>query len=152
MASPPPIEELRQRLGLPSAPLVLAGLRAVQAFFTQRLHVAPGDWLSYLRGIDFHHPVEEVMLRAPVELVRHKPPLSRPKPFLYFAKVGSSPMHTGTNFPSVTFERYRLTRPIPALQSIASAIAFGPADRVVRPGGAVQYIVAAADFSALAPK
>ena len=146
------IDELRKQLGLPNAPLVLAGLQTVQAFFSQKLKVSAADWISYLRGIDFHHPVREVTLMAPLEVVRHKPELSRPKPFLYFAEVGSTPMRTGTNFPNVTFERYGFNRPIVALQSIASPIAFGPADRIVRPGGAVQFIIASADFSALTPK
>lgn len=152
MNSSSEIETLRLRLGLPKAPLVLDGLTTVYDYFTKHLHVSPAAWISYLRGIDFHCPVSTPTLHSPQELVRHKPDNSTSKPFLYFGQPGVSPMRTGTNFPSVTFERYRLARPILSLKSIASSIAFSPADRIVRPGGATQFIIASSDFSALIEK
>lgn len=150
MAQTNDIESLRLKLGVPDAPMVMDGLRLVDAYFRLHLHLDPTLWIKYIRGIDFHRPVHDVILNQPTELVRHKPDDATVKPFSYFAKVGSSPMRTGTNFPNVTFERYTVQRPIRALESVASSISFGPADRVVRPGGAIQYIVATADLDRLA--
>jgi hypothetical protein len=139
-------EELRKQLGLPAAPLVIKNIAVVSDFFVQQLGVSPLEWASYLRGIDFHKSVAKISLLPGRELVRHQPDNSRAKPFLYFADVGTSPMRTGTNFPIVTFERFRLNRTCLALQSTASSLSFSATDRVSRPGGAIQYIVAAADL------
>jgi hypothetical protein len=146
------IEAMRNKLGLPNAPLVLSGLRTVNDFFTEKLHYSPLAWISYLRGIDFHRPISMITLTAPEEVVRHKPEDGRPKPFLYFAEPGVSPMRTGTNFPKVIFERYTFLRPVLALKSVASPIAFDPFDKVIRPGGATQFMISASDFSALLRK
>lgn len=146
------IETLRKQLGLPAAPMVLDGLETVQKFFKEKLHVSPMAWIPYVKGIDFHHPISVVTLRAPDEVVRHKPEDGKTKPFIYFGKPGLSPMRSGTNFPNVTFERFTFLRGVTALKSIASSVSFGPSDHVVRPGGATQLIISAADFSALVPK
>jgi hypothetical protein len=95
--------------------------------------------------------VREIRLLPGRHVIRHKPDQTAPKPFLYFADVGASPMRTGTNFPAVTFERFAVRLPIPALESSASSIAFGPADRVSRPGGATQYIIPTRCFGYLQP-
>ena len=154
------IESLRLKLGLPDAPTVMSGLRIVDAYFREHLHLDPtaADCIKYIRGIDFHHPVNDLTLNQPTELVRYRPVDATEKPFSFFTKVGTSPMRTGTNFPNVTFERYIVQRPILALESVASSISFGrkerlgPADKVVRPGGAIQYIVASLDLDRLTMK
>jgi hypothetical protein len=142
----PNLEELRKALGLPNAPLVMNGLGAAAGYFTTVLKVSPFKWIDYLKGIDFHKDVQQVILNRGRELARHKPDNPAFKPFLYFTDPGHSPMRTGTNFPNVTFERYEVTSPISALESAASSISFSPTDRVSRPGGARQYIIPAADF------
>src|ERR1700722_15924958 len=137
----PNIEKLQKDLGLPSAPLVTKNIHLVSDYFTSTLKESPFNWISYLKGIDFHKSVEQLYLNPGLEIARHKPEFFRVKPFLYFTDIGSSPMRTGTNFPQVTFERFRVTAPISALKSIASSIFFDASDRISRPGGAVQYII-----------
>jgi len=147
--SPTTTEYLRTAIGLPSAPIVLSGLDVVANYFDEILHEDPSKWVNYLKGIDFHHPVSKVLLAQGHELIRHMPEDGRPKPFLYFTDVGESPMRTGTNFPAVIFERYCVTSGIWALRSRASSISFSASDRVNRPGGAIQYILPAAQFTSL---
>jgi hypothetical protein len=147
--SPATTGYLRTALGLPSAPVVLNGIELVADYFVTVLCVDPSPWVQYLRGIDFHKPVTKCVLEAGHQLIRHTPPDPRPKPFLYFTDVGESPTRTGTNFPTVTFERYRVLFGISALRSYASSISFRPRDRISRPGGAVQYIMPTLQFKSL---
>lgn len=142
-------EMLREKLGLTKAPVVMDGLQTTAVFFEKELGLDPSLWISYLRGIDYHCAVTMEVLQGGTEVVRHKPAGGRPKPFVYFTRVGESPMRTGTNFPNVAFERFMLSLPIRVLKSTASSISFDPQDRVSRPGGAAQYIVAVRNFASL---
>ncbi len=142
-------ELLREKLGLNKAPVITDGLQTTAVFFEKELGLDPSLWISYLRGIDYHCAVTMEVLPGGTELIRHKPTGGSPKPFVYFTRVGESPMRTGTNFPNVTFERFILSRPIRVLKSTASSISFDLQDRVSRPGGAPQYIVAVRHFPSL---
>jgi len=144
------VDALRTKLGLPGAPLVKDGLNTTVRFFNTVLRQDPEKWVGYLRGIDFHKPVRVERLPKGTQLVRYESTGDRSlKPFLYFTKPGTSPHRLGTSFPQVEFKVFETTRPIEALVSAASGINFGPTDRVSRPGGGTQYIVAFADAPAL---
>ena len=144
------VNTLASKLGLPGAPLVLDGLRTTTRFFTTVLREDPEKWVAYLRGIDFHKPVRVERLPKGTQLIRYDSVGDRSlKPFLYFTKPGTSPHRLGTSFPKVEFKLFETTRPVDALVSAASGINFAPTDRVSRPGGGMQYIVAFADAPAL---
>jgi Bacterial toxin 46 len=144
------VETIRTKLGLPGAPMVKDGLSTAVRFFNTVLRQDPQKWVGYLRGIDFHKPVRVERLPKGTQLIRYDSTGDRSlKPFLYFTKPGTSPHRLGTSFPSVEYKLFETTRPVEALVSAASAINFSPADRVSRPGGGTQYIVAFADAPAL---
>jgi hypothetical protein len=146
----PAIDSLREKLGLPAAPLVLAGLETTALFFRSVLHQDPLEWVDYLRGIDFHKAVSSVTLSKGTKLIRHDSLGTRGlKPFSYFTDSGASPTRLGTTFPSTEYKEYETDKLTPALKSFASSISFGPRDRVSRGGGGVQYIVAFRDLPAL---
>jgi len=130
--------------------MVTNGLTTTVRFFTTVLKQDPDRWVDYLRGIDFHKPVRIERLPKGTKLIRYEPAGDRKlKPFVYFTKPGTSPHRLGTSFPEVEFKLFETTRPIDALVSAASDISFTRTDRVSRPGGGTQYIVAFADAPAL---
>ncbi len=143
------VATLRARLGLPPAPLVLAGLEIASDFFHTVLREDPLRWVDYLRGIDFHRPVRVELLPTGTALSQHKHVGSaRQKPFVYFTVPGTSPTSTGTSFTAAQFKLFRTSRPTKALVSSASPISFndprsGTMDAVSRMGGGKQLIVAA---------
>jgi hypothetical protein len=123
---------------------------AMDTFFRETLRQDPLNWISYLRGIDFHKPVRVAWLPRGTRLVRYDSTGNRTlKPFAYFTKPGASPYSLGTSFPAVEFKEFELGRSVQALVSTASGIKFGVRDRVSRLGGSVQYIIAFADSPAL---
>ena len=147
---PDPIEELRTKLGLPAAPLVLTGLRTASDFFRTVVREDPLKWWQYLRGIDFHRRVEVRRLPRGTKLVRYESLGDRTlKPFSYFTESGTSPFSIGTSFPAHQFKVYEAARDTAALVSTASGLSFSPTDRVSRLGGGTQYIIAFADLPAL---
>lgn len=145
-------ETLRLKLGLPAAPLVQQGLRKTCDFFHAQLNADPVHWWEYLRGIDFHKPVWIELLHAGTRLSQHQTlGPARAKPFAYFTVPGTSPTSTGTSFDQVRYREFRTTRPVNALVSAASPMAFnnvqaGVFDRVSRTGGGRQYILAVSDL------
>ena len=149
------VEALRIKLGLPPAPLVLTGLQVAVVFFKSVLGEDPMRWWEYLRGIDFHQPVRVELLPAGTRLSQHESLGGRrDKPFAYYTTPGTSPHATGTSFPSSRYKLYETTHPTQALVSIASPMQFNDLaqrrfDRVSRPGGGKQYILAAADAPTL---
>jgi hypothetical protein len=144
------VAQIRSALGLPSAPLVTRGIETTVLFFSEVLHADPLQWMDYLRGIDFHSPIQRVMLAPGTRLSRHRSTGSaRHKPFLYFTQPGTSPFSTGTSFPDSVFELFECTSPVSALQSRASSISFSPTDRVSRIGGGLQFIVPATAIQVL---
>ncbi len=144
------VETIRTKLGLPGAPMVKDGLSTTVRFFNTVLRQDPQKWVGYLRGIDFHKPVRVERLPKGTQLIRYDSTGDRSlKPFLYFTKPGTSPHRLGTSFPSVEYKLFETTRPVEALVSAASGINFSLTDRVSRPGGGTQYIVAFADGPAL---
>ena len=144
------VDALREKLGLPAAPLVLAGLRTACDFFRSTIREDPAKWWQYLRGIDFHKPVAVKRLPKGTQLVRYESLGDRTlKPFSYFTSAGTSPTRLGTSFPAHEFKVFETERETPALVSTASGLSFSPTDRVSRPGGGVQYIIAFADAPGL---
>jgi hypothetical protein len=153
------IDVLREKLGLPTAPLVLAGLSTTAVFFRSVLHQNPVRWWEYLRGIDFHKLVTVETLPKGIRLIRYDSLGERSlKPFSYFTSPGTSPHSLGTSFPSSQFKLFETNRHTPALKSWASSISFSPRpgesrafefDPVSRAGGGVQYIIAFADLPPL---
>jgi hypothetical protein len=144
------IDSLRTRLGLTDAPRVRAGLATTEEFFRTTLHQDAGNWVGYLRGIDFSKPVSAEWLPLGTRLIRYDSTGPRTlKPFMYFTRPGTSPNSLGTSFPSVEYKEYEVNHRIRALVSTASGISFAPDDRVSRLGGGIQYIVAFADAPTL---
>ena len=147
------IDELRLALRLPNAPMVNNGLAVTADFFRTVLNADPMKWLSYLRGIDFHREVRQVLLERHKTLVRYESADRREirelMPFGYFTETGVSPFHTGTSWPAWNFKEFNVDVPTRALRSFASSISFTPTDRVSRPGGGVQYIISRADWPKL---
>src|SRR5687767_11590796 len=125
------IEALRQRLGLTAAPLVNAGLAATEHFFRTVLTADALEWWEYLRGIDFHKPVQVKWLEPRTPLVRYDNPVRREikkiTPFMYFTEPGVSPFQTGTSWPTWDYRLYNVVVRTPALVSTASSISFDPA-------------------------
>jgi len=141
---------MKAQLGLPTADMVDAGVRTTLDFFRNYLNTDPFVWISYIRGIDFHSRVEDLTIKPPVKLSRHKSTGSaRPKPFAYFTVPGTSQYSTGTSFQESVYELFAVPHPMRSLKSRASGIKFDPEDRVVRSGGGVQYILSSIDASRL---
>ena len=146
------VSAMQQFLGLPDAPMVRNGLAEACRFFRHELGVSPDDWQDYFRGIDFHCPVALRELPEGTQLARHvSTGRARPKPFVYFTIPGTSPTSTGTTFPAVRFERYRVQSPVRVLVSVAAPISFNNLqkcvfDDVSRMGGGTQYILASRDL------
>jgi hypothetical protein len=156
------VDRLRERLGLPAAPLVLTGIQTTVLFFRSVLAEDPLTWAGYLQGIDFHNPVTRETLPKGTKLIRYESRGDRSlKPFSYFTNPGASPTTLGTTFGSSEYRAYETDRPTPALKSRASSISFNrldktsllpgaqPFDRVNRAGGGIQYIVAFRDLPSL---
>ena len=141
---------LREQIGVTEAPLVMEGIATVREFFISNLRQDPGNWVSYLRGIDFHKPVRVAALIRGTRLIRYESTGNRTlKPFAYFAKPGESPFRLGTSFPSVEYKEFEVANTLTALESYASGINFGLTDRVSRLGGGLQYIISFADLPVL---
>jgi hypothetical protein len=149
----PDINALRLELRLPDAPMVNLGLAATAEFFGTVVNADPMKWLSYLRGIDFHRPVRQVIVERHKTLVRYESVDRREirelPPFGYFTEPGVSPFHTGTSWPAWDFKEFNVVAPTRALLSSASSISFTPSDRVSRQGGGIQYIISRADWPKL---
>jgi hypothetical protein len=140
------IESLREKLGVPDAPLVNAGLATTMRFFRLVINDDAMIWWQYLRGIDFHKPVEIKRLSRGTSLVRYESLGDRSlKPFSYFTDPGVSPFHLGTSYPVWQYKVFNVVTETSALVSRASSLNFDPQDRVSRIGGGVQYIIAFAD-------
>ena len=143
-------ESLRLQLGIADAPLVRAGLGEVCTFFWNNLGENPGNWIAYLRGIDFHRPVRSERLARGTRLIRYETTGSRTfKPFSYFTRPGTSPQTLGASFSETEFKEFEVIHDVQALVSTASGVKFGPRDGISRPGGGVQYIIAFKDAPAL---
>jgi hypothetical protein len=144
------VPALREKLGVPNAPLVNSGLDATAFFFKTFVGDDPLQWWQYLRGIDFHQPVAVKYLEKGKTLVRYESIGSRSlKPFGYFSDPGVSPFHIGTSFPAWQHKVFNVAKVTPALVSKASSISFDPQDRVSRIGGGTQYVIAFQDWPKL---
>ena len=144
------IKALREKLGVPDAPTVNAGLSATATFFRLVVHDDPLKWWRYLRGIDFHKRVEITRLQRGKSLIRYDSVAERYlKPFAYFTDPGVSPFHTGTSFPAWQYKLFNVVTETSALVSTASSLSFDIQDRVSRLGGGIQYIIAFADWPKL---
>jgi hypothetical protein len=156
---------LRRQLGVPDAPVVNEGIACTVAFFKDVIADDPVQWIGYLRGIDFHHPVTVATLGPRKKLIRYESarrgPIQRLPPFGYFTEAGVSPFHTGTSWPSWHYKEFTVVSETRALLSTASSISFNPFDdgvapgmpvrfdRVSRVGGGPQYIISRTDWPKL---
>jgi hypothetical protein len=137
-------------LGVPQAPLVTSGVQATISFFRDYLQTDRFSWMSYIKAIDFHHPVRDERLPAGTTVSRHRyPGEGRVKPFEYFTKPGTSPLHTGTSYDDPVFELYKVPVPTRTLVSIAAPAKFNLKDQVSRLGGGIQYILSSQDAGRL---
>ncbi len=147
------VAALREQLRLPDAPLVNGGLATTLQFFQLVIHDDPLRWLAYLRGIDFHREVRQVLLPRHKALVRYESADRREirelSPFGYFTEPGVSPFQTGTSWPAWNYKEFTVVAETRALASTASSISFHPADRVARIGGGIQYIISRSDWPKL---
>lgn len=142
-----------RHLGLPDVPLIRRRVIEADQFFRENLKVNPMQWIGYLRGIDFHQPVERVRLPAGAKIIRHnelregdtarQTESFGSKPFVYFALPGASPTRLGTSFDREQYRGYQLPGAMDALKSVASGIQYGDEIRKVRSrfGGDTQLII-----------
>jgi hypothetical protein len=119
------IDELRLALRLPDAPMVNNGVAATADFFRTVLNADPMKWLSYLRGIDFHREIRQVLLERHTTLIRYESADRREirelPPFGYFTETGVSPFHSGTSWPAWNFKEFNVAVPTRALRSSIKA-------------------------------
>jgi hypothetical protein len=141
------VERLREKLGVASGTLVVAGISTAHEYFKSVLHVDPLDssHVTYLRGIDFHRSVSTETLVPGALLIRFPEIIGgviqpeRPKPYRFFATRGATPLHLGWNPNEVGFQLYQLRQSVRALVSFASGMRFG--DARSRLGGDRQVVV-----------
>lgn len=132
------------------------------SFFQSVIRADPIEWMDYLRGIDFNHPVFPTTLKKNTTLIRYdkrdRGPIPKLPPFAFFTDPGVSPFHIGTSWPMWEYKRFDVSRETHALVSTASSVSFSPRpsldgkvrfDRVSRIGGAVQYIISRGDWPTL---
>ncbi len=134
---------LRRQLGVPDASVVNEGLMRTVQFFETVINADPMQWIGYLRGIDFHHPVTVETLKRSKKLIRyenaHRGPVKRIPPFGYFTEAGVSPFHTGTSWSSWYYKEFTVVTDTPALLSTASALSFNPFDDGPAAGRPVRF-------------
>ncbi len=63
---------LPEENGVTEAPLVMDGLATIRDFFVSNLRQDPSNWISYLRGIDFHKLVRVMTLIRGTRLIRYE--------------------------------------------------------------------------------
>jgi hypothetical protein len=155
------VKELAFGLGITSSNSVTPpampdrGILETLRYFIVMVGIDPfeGHWFKYVTGIDFHQEVTATDLLPGTKLVTFESrPAGRPKPFLYFARAGSSPTNLGTSFSSYQYVEYEVRFRVQALSSYASGIRFDEWDMVSRLGGGKQYIVHAGGASYITKK
>ena len=110
-----------QAIGVTPAPVTRAGLANALRFFHARMPGLPRAMqVSFLKGMDLHHAVEEVLLPPGTVVVAFRK--CNEDPFrLFHTTVGASVHALGVNPHTREFRRYRVVRPVHALQSRCAA-------------------------------
>jgi hypothetical protein len=135
-------------LGVTDAPVTSAGAATALHFFAVHMPaVSLDEQLSFLRGIDLHHAVREIVLTpgAVLAAFRH----AAQNPFrLFDTNAGTSPHSLGVNPSGREFRRFRVTAPVTVLESRCASARETWSDPDVRQafaGGGLQYIVPRAE-------
>lgn len=131
-------------LGIQGGPMPSAGIQAAIGYFDARLpKVAVEDRLSFLKGMDFHKPVEIVPLKAGLQLAAWRDPSGRVFGY-YYAQVGATPRSLGICADGKQYHRYRVRRSCLALKSWSTSIRTEwdkKRPRFLASGGIVQYVI-----------
>lgn len=155
------IDVLRQRLGVPDGRVVREGLVATVNFFDTFVHDDPAQWWMYLRGIDFHQPVEIRYLNRGTPLVPFEWLAASEmalKPFSYFRNPTGSRFKGSDLFPPLDDTTFNVACETPALVSYARPVSIRNRDVLSRRAigarrhtdiGGTQFIIAFADLAKL---
>jgi hypothetical protein len=131
-------------LSVTDAPLTRAGVTTALRFFDTRMpSLRAGLRFAFLKGIDLHKPVGEVLLEPKTTLAAFRR-LNEEPVRLFYTKVGTAVSQLGVNPAARGFRRFRVVRPVSALESRAAAArdTWTDASTVyVAAGGGVQFII-----------
>lgn len=137
-------EKWLAELGVSNAPMTRAGLATALDFFHREMPELPRPMrFNFLKGMDLHKPVQRVMLSPPALLAAYRRATEDPLK-LFFTKAGTSIHSLGVNPGGRAFQRFRIVRPAPALESIATGAIDKWSDAgnpYIADGGGRQYIV-----------
>lgn len=131
-------------LSVTDAPLTRQGLAAALDFFHVRMPgLDRGMQLAFLRGMDLHKPVAQVMLQPGEVIAAFRK--GTESPFrLFYTKAGTSVHALGVNPSTRGFRRFRVRRPVTALQSRCASARdtwTEPDHHYIATGGGMQLIV-----------
>jgi hypothetical protein len=99
-------------------------------FFNARMpNLTESERFEFLKAMDLHHPVAEITLLPQQEVAAFRKSNQNPLR-LFYTKVGTSVHHLGVNPDARVFRRFRVLRPVVALQSRCA----GARDRWSDPG------------------
>jgi hypothetical protein len=114
-------EKWLQDIGVTDAPMVRGGLSTALSFFHLRMSDLPRTMrLNFLKAMDLHSPISEVML-VPDSVVAAFRKSNEDPLRLFYTKAGTSPHQLGVNPTARGFMRFRVRRPTSALQSRSAA-------------------------------
>jgi len=131
-------------LGVTDAPLTRAGVTTALRFFDTRMQTLPAAMrFKFLKGIDLHKPVRETTLAPPQVISAFRK--SNEGPYrLFYTKAGTSVSLVGVNPAEREFRRFRVLKPVIALESRVCGARDVWSDASVpfiASGGGIQYIV-----------
>lgn len=130
-------------LGVTDAPMTRDGLGTALQFFHLHMPALPRKMqLSFLRGMDLHRRVATVTLLPPQVVAAFRKATEDPLK-LFYTRAGTSVHQLGVNPSTRAFQRYRVTRPVVALESRASAArdTWTEAREYVASGGGLQLVI-----------
>jgi hypothetical protein len=131
-------------LGVTDAPMPRERLSTALKFFAERMPSLPAkERFGFLKGIDLHHPVREVVLRPPQLVAAFR--LSNESAFkTFYTKVGHSLHRLGLNPADRGFVRFEVIGSVIALESRCTSMRDYQSASLRGPmfaGGATQYII-----------
>jgi len=137
------------RLGVTDAPFTRAGVETALRFFRMRMAGLPEpERFAFLKGMDLHSPVSETTLSPPQEVAAFRTSGQHPLR-LFYTKIGTSVHLLGVNPDARVFRRFRVLRPVVALQSRCAGARDTWSDPGQSPyvgaGGGLQLIIPHAD-------
>lgn len=141
-------------LGVSDAPLTRQGVKTAIDFFDSRMgHLRPDRRMSYMKGIDFHKPVNLAHFHTGALVCAFRRPQASSSLQMnecFFTKTGTSPLLLGINPSGRVFSRYEFVRSTLTLESRCAEVRdwwTDPSQKFFASGGGLQYIVPNAHIS-----